>query len=349
MSAEKIELLNKLKFNRYAKGDPKRALLKIMDEVSCRLHRYRKDVWNVTIELLADHLGIIENPWKYSTPDKEYKGPVSKTSNELAEIKPKIPTELIEAYIVAAKTNPWDHLGEIFTEEELAGRKNSLGQCLTPRCIVDMMVKMTLGEKMPKPYSLAKPDFLTLVQLTAEALNFNDKLAKININLQAERARWHTVLGMRPLLVKYEPEPITDLDPCVGTGRFLLGATLMFPKAPLILYGIEIDISLYRACLVNMAMFSNHPYNIICADTLMLSEKCTVGGDVWDLGNRWDPPDMTPYYYHSEPKVSPFKKYMQTWTTKNPELVQSLKAAEKPKTEPEKPIVASVETKPKGS
>ena len=352
LSSEKLDLLNKIKFNRYAKGDPKRALLALIDEVSLKIHRYRKDVWNVTIELLADYLGLMTDPWKYSLPEHKAVPPSKPSYSGLKELKEKIPKELIEAYVIAAKAKPWDYPGEIFTEEELAGRKNSLGQCLTPRCVVDMMLKMTLEDALKKPYSYVKPDLLTLIWLTSEALHFNSKLS---INLQVERARRHTVQELTPLLIKYEPKPITVLDPAgVGTGRFLIGATLMFPKAPLILYGIEIDISLYRACLVNMAMFSNHPYSIICADALMLSERhCLVGGDVWDVvGNRWDPPDMMPYYWKAEPQVSPFRKYMQSWKAKNPELVQTLKANEKLKPEPKKPeVVAPVETKkkPKGS
>lgn len=131
---------------------------------------------------------------------------------------------------------------------------------------------------------------------------FNDKLAEISINLQAERARWHTVAGMRPLLVKYDPEPITDLDPATGTGRFLIVASQMYPKTPLYLFGIEIDQSLYRACLVNMAMFSNHPYFIICADSLRLDPIMSAPmGPAWMAANQWNPPDMTSYYYKAPP------------------------------------------------
>jgi len=155
------------------------------------------------------------------------------------------------------------------------------------------MLKCTMDERLSrnKPYSYAKPDMLTLMWQTAEALNYNDRLAEI--------------IGMTPLLLKYEEKPITDLDPATGTGRFLLEASLMYPKLPLLLYGVEIDVSLYRACLVNMAMFSNHPYSIICADTLMLDPQYSlVGGKVWELGNQWDPPDITPYYFKMVP---PFK------------------------------------------
>jgi len=309
-TSEKLEkLMHTIKMKKYATGDPEDAFRALMETVELKVHLFRKDCWNITLELLADHLGLMNNPWKYSVPNTTWKGAVSKPAyHKLEELKKQVPVDLIEAYIAAAKAKPWDYPGEVFIKDELAGRVNRMGQVLTPRCITDFMVKMTLGENanLKKPYSLPKPPVTLLLWQTVEALSYNDKLAKFNINLQAERCRWHTVIGMRPLLVKYEQEPITDLDPCVGTGRFLLSATLMYPKSPLLLYGVEIDLSLYRACLVNMAMFSNHPYSIILADTLMLDMKYSgdVASPMWSLGNQWDPPDMTPYYFKMAP---PFK------------------------------------------
>jgi hypothetical protein len=283
---------------RYATGDPKDAFWALMEEVESKVHHFRKECWNITLELLADHLGLMTNPWKYSLPNVKWTGPIGKPSYPgFKELKGKISAELLDAYIAAAKAKPWDYPGEVFEEDELAGRHNRMAQVLTPRCIVDFMLKCTMDEnlKKNKPYSYAKPDLATLMWQTAEALAFNDALP---INLLAERARRHTVLDMTPLLVKYEPKPITDLDPCTGSGRFLLGATLMYPKLPLLLYGIEIDPSLYRACLVNMAMFSNHPYFIICADTLMIDMKYSdVSSPIWALGNQWDGPDMSQFYF----------------------------------------------------
>lgn len=306
---DKIGVTARIEANRPAAA--KKALLELMNAVEIKVRHFRKECWNFTIELIADHLGLMQNPWKYSLPDVKWAGPISKPSfHGFQELKKQIPTELIEDYVKAAKVAPWDYLGEIFSEEELAGRSNRLGQMLTPRCIVEMMVKMNLGQNNQKPYSYTKPDFATLVWQTAEALSYNDKLAKININLQAERARWHTVLDLTPLLIKYEPEPITDLDPATGTGRFLLVATLMYPKLPLLLYGIEIDLSLYRACLVNMAMFSNHPYSIVCANTLMLDPHFDgPGGSLWNYGNQWDPPDISQFYFKITP---PFKFSLST-------------------------------------
>jgi len=88
----------------------------------------------------------------------------------------------------------------------------------------------------------------------------------------------------------------------VGTGRFLIETSLMFPKAPLVLFGIEINLSLYRACLVNLALLSKHPYTIICADALRLDPNRTgPTSPIWDLGNRWVPPDVSAFYWKPPP------------------------------------------------
>jgi len=291
---------------------PKRALVELMDEVERKVHHFRKECWNITIELLADHLGIIENPWKYSLPNLDPASGSGKTLlTTIPKSKPTYPgfqelkqhiqkTGLIEQYIKEAKEKPWDYLGDIFVEEELAGRHNRLGQNLTPRAIVEFMVKTVgVGEKKQRP----RLDVMTEAWLSVESLAHDHKLDR---NLFLEQQRLRCIFEMEPLWTKYVIKPQTVIDPAgVGTGRFLLGATWHAPKAPLVLFGIEIDLSLYRACLVNMAMFSNHPYAIICADALMIDEKYSgVNSKIWDLSNQWNPPDMTAFYFKLKP---PFK------------------------------------------
>jgi hypothetical protein len=108
----------------------------------------------------------------------------------------------------------------------------------------------------------------------------------------------------------------TVLDPAVGTGRFLIGATILLPDIPLILYGIEVDLSLYRACLVNLKMFSSHPFHIVCADTLMLDQVwCGPASPMWFLANRWNPPDMTPWYW-KPPPINPKSFSLKAFTEK---------------------------------
>jgi len=281
---------------------PKKVLVELMNEVERKVHHFRKECWNVTIELLADHLGLMINPWKYSLPNVKWTGPISKPNYpQFQQLKQHIQkTGLIEQYIKEAKEEPWDYLGDIFTEEELAGRHNRLGQNLTPRFIVEFMVKTVgIGEKKQRP----RPDALTEAWLSLESLSYDKKLDR---NLFLEQQRLRNIAEIEPLWTKYQIKPQTVIDPAgCGTGRFLLGATWHAPKAPLVLFGIEIDPSLYRACLVNMAMFSNHPYSIICGDALMIDlPHCSPGSKLWDMGNQWNPADISPFYCKIKP---PFK------------------------------------------
>jgi hypothetical protein len=103
-------------------------------------------------------------------------------------------------------------------------------------------------------------------------------------------------------------KPQTVIDPAgSGTGRFLIEASLMAPEKPLILFGIEIDVTMYRASLVNMALFSRHPYSIICADALRVSDVYTTADSpIWNLGNLWTPPDMSRFYWKPQPPPQPF-------------------------------------------
>lgn len=166
---------------------------------------------------------------------------------------------LFERFIAAARKDPWDYFGEMWTEMELGSRKNALGQFLTPRAIVQFMTKSTIE--------------------TETGENEKD-----------------------------EKEPKTILDPCTGTGRFLIVPTSEYPNKRLILFGIEIDVVFYRVALVNMAILANHPYSIVRGDTLAITENYTSpASEMWSLGNQWDPPSIAKYYDHRFPD-SPFYK-----------------------------------------
>jgi hypothetical protein len=295
---------------------PKRALTELMNEVERKVHHFRKECWNITIELIADHLGIIENPWKYSLPNVKWAGPKGKPDyHGFQQLKEHIQgTGLIETYIDAAKKEPGDYLGDIFVEEELAGRKNRLAQILTPMHLVEAIVKMVgVGEQKERP----KPDAATEAWLSIESMAYDHKLGLYSdssghkyrvANLFLEQQRLRQLFDIEPLWTKYTIKPQTVIDPAgSGTGRFLLGATWHAPKKPLILFGIELDISLYRASLVNMAMFSHHAYSIINADALRLDERCGCPSyKVWDYGNLWNPIDMSPFY--AKPKEAPISR-----------------------------------------
>ncbi len=87
-----------------------------------------------------------------------------------------------------------------------------------------------------------------------------------------------------------DSRPITVLDPCTGTGRFLVAMATMFPDKPLVLFGIEIDIDLYRAALVNLRTFAlGRPYFLLRADALVID--ASLNSPNWRrYGNLWNPP-----------------------------------------------------------
>jgi len=237
-------LLKKIKLRHYKEGSPEKILVDIFEELT--RSRYGRQGWDLIVELLADKLRPMEiSAYGISLlPETKHK--------DLAEEF----SEPLEHYIVAAREKPWDYLGEVFIKNSLDNKR--LGQNLTPKGVVDLMIKMTFPEEIKK------------VQ--------------------------------------------TVLDPCVGTGRFLMEASLLNPKAPLILYGVEIDISLYRACIVNMSMFSKHPFTIVCADFLRLNPNLSgCNSPMWLLGNRWNPPDMTQFYM-KPPAATPKKFSLSEWT-----------------------------------
>lgn len=80
----------------------------------------------------------------------------------------------------------------------------------------------------------------------------------------------------------------------------------------MVLFGIELDYTLYQATLVNMALYSNHPYSIIRGNTLLIDEKhAGTDSPIWNLGNLWEAADISKYYYKMR---EPFKFSLQALT-----------------------------------
>ena len=253
MSKELRQLMNQVQLKRFAKKPPKKMLYRILHEIELKRHYGRMRSWELLVEQLAKWL-VRNNDIGLSKTGtvKAFEG-LSLEEDELY----KHVSHLLKPYVVAAKSNPWDYLGEVYIEQGLVAP----GQNMTPKGVVDFMLKMTYPEKVTKV--------------------------------------------------------TTQLDPCVGTGRFLIEASVLMPDAPLILFGIEINLSLYRACLVNMAMFSKHPYSIICADTLRLDPEITgPASRIWDLGNRWDPPDVSAFYW-KPPPINPEHFSLKAFTERD--------------------------------
>jgi hypothetical protein len=305
----KLELLlHRIRLSRAKEGDPTKTLYALIEEIEHSTGYSGRDSWNIAVELIADYLGIIKDPWRYSIPgfhnEPLFKGreAFNKQSFKISERASKIKDqcrELVEMYVACARQKPWDHLGEVFMEQHLQGR--NLGQMLTPRSIVELIVQMVMPE-----YTKTQDQLWTDSETILWTNEYTEKYGYFPF-----WARDAVEEAFKTLEAYVKPK--TVLDPAAGTGRFLIGASLMFPKAPLVLFGIEIDLSLYRACLVNMALLSKHPYTIICADTLRIDEKHTsTTSPIWDNGNLWEPPDMS-IFYGKEPPITAEKFSLSEW------------------------------------
>lgn len=311
---------------RYSKTPALQLLQEMFHEIT-EIHYGYRESWEILIEVLGEHLGIIEQPWLYSDPNRDLEqridrlNPLRKPafwverpnfvltilatllgiplrqqikisqptgpyhlpreiyyvhryktalkqypryySRTAAGAKPFVKKfekrGLLQGYVEKARkesqgdsgfsiTAGPDHLGSIFEEHMLAGRKNRLGQMLTPINVVDFMIKI-VGRSKP-----------------------SDQIETVN-------------------------------DPATGTGRFLVEQSRLNPHVPMVLTGIEIDLMLYRAALVNMALYSLHPYSIICANALAIRADAY---QIWEFGNLWNPPDMSQFYYKPQPPPQPF-------------------------------------------
>jgi len=246
----------------------------MIEEIQMKTGHYGYRSWEIMVEYLAKWLVLNNKIGIPCAPTLKFKG-LNLEKDSLYEHLESL--DLFRNYHEAAKASPWDHIGEVFTEMEL----EAAGQNLTPRAIVELMTQMVYGTNK--------------VDGEAEFFCYESYLNYVSLHYATHH--------FPPTHLKTMEPPIhTQLDPCVGSGRFLIVASQMMPKANLVLFGIEINLELYRACLVNMAMFSNHPYSIICADALRLDpDKTGPTSKIWDWGNQWQPPDVSAFYWKPPP------------------------------------------------
>jgi len=277
ISKELLELIHRTRVSKYSKSNPKDLIHRIVEEIKMKTGHYGFRSWELMVEYLAKWLVLNKKTGLACMPPLQgFKG-ISLEKDNLYEYLEGL--DLFQHYYVAAKADPDDHIGEVYTELEFVG----LGQNMTPRSIVELMIKMTYANKR-------------LLDGEAEWFCYDSYRNYVSWYYQEYHAP-------PPSHLKTLNPPLhTQLDPCVGSGRFLFIASQMMPKANLVLFGIEINPALYRACLVNMALFSQHPYSIICADALRLDPNLTgPASQIWDLGNRWNPPDVSAFYWKPPP------------------------------------------------
>jgi len=133
MSDDLNLLLRQIKLRRYRKGSPERILADLFEDLVRSGHGHRG--WDLIVELIAD---------RYRQIELERHGITLLPKTKHRDLAEKYREE-IEHYIVAAKQKPWDYLGEVFIKNNLGNP--SLGQNLTPKNVVDLIVQMTLGDE----------------------------------------------------------------------------------------------------------------------------------------------------------------------------------------------------------
>jgi hypothetical protein len=274
MSKNLLELMQRIRVRKYKESDARGVVKGMVEEIRLKTHHSNFRCWELMVENLAKWLILNKQTGLACEPPlKGFQG-LKLEKDELYEHLESL--DLFQRYFTAAKASPWDYIGEVYeTDLELT----QPGQNMTPRNVVEMMTSMVYAGWNPE----------------AELLCYD--------SYQQYVLWYHLTQHAPPTHLKPMQFPIkTQLDPAVGTGRFLIVASQMMSKAPLVLFGIEINLSLYRACLVNMAMFSNHPFSIICGDTLRIDQQYSgPSSRLWDLGNQWDPPDISAFYAKPSP------------------------------------------------
>lgn len=90
-------------------------------------------------------------------------------------------------------------------------------------------------------------------------------------------------------------QPLAAVDPAAGTGRFPIDLCQRYGNGqqdihPIRVFGVEKNIWLYRACLVNLRMLVPcEPVLVLWGDALLLD--LSPGSPNWLVANRWYPVD----------------------------------------------------------
>jgi len=145
MSKELKQLMHQMAVKKYAKSPPKKLLFKILHEIEMKKHYGYARSWDILVELLATWLMHNADLTLGSMCCKPFQGLDPKRYKDLYDHIESL--DLFNHYVTAAKANPWDYIGECYM---LGPRKQSLvgpGQNMTPKGLVDMIIKMTYTEE----------------------------------------------------------------------------------------------------------------------------------------------------------------------------------------------------------
>jgi len=177
---------------KFAESPPKKLLMKILHEIEVTKHYGRMRNWDLMVEMLAKCLVLNEDLTLANIGCRAFEG-LSREKDELYKHLNRL--NLLQHYVTAAKAKPWDYIGEVYGDMGLVGP----GQNMTPRGVVEMMIKMTHAR----------------TKLNGEAawFSYNSYRSYVfNYLIQHRVPPTH----LRPMNI---PQPITQLDTsAVGAG-----------------------------------------------------------------------------------------------------------------------------------
>jgi len=129
-----------VKTSQYKESPPKKILWEIFHEIETQLHYGTYRNWEILVELLANWIVQNEDLTLGSMACKPFDGLELRYKDLYNHIND---LDLFKHYVTALKEQPWDYLGEIYMEQELVG----LGQNMTPRAVVELMVAMVFDKR----------------------------------------------------------------------------------------------------------------------------------------------------------------------------------------------------------
>jgi hypothetical protein len=325
---------------------------------------YRKS-WEILIEVLAHHLGIVQNPWLYSEPNRDttyIRDPTSPLKCSAFKVDfPDRRLNLLRSILgLPAKKivirNPAkphhiiyyaDRFTPTPTQRKIIPKSKDVAfflQHFERKGTLERYVTNARIESIRGSNSLAEGvDHLGAIFNEYELAGRSNRMGQCLTPTAVVDFIVKSAIGIKPI-----NRVETVMDPCTGTGRFLIEASRLNRHRPLQLFGVELDPIMYRATLVNMAIYSEHPYSILCANTLLLNQDVTTPeGCIWDKGNLWEPPDMSAYYYYKEAAPRKFTLANYSAETQEEETIEKEVAAilpDEPQKPEEEPMLVQVPT-----
>jgi hypothetical protein len=162
----------------------------------------------------------------------------------------------------------WDALGALYME---TAAKEHAGQFFTPWCIAETMARITIqngAEEINNRLRQAQRRASRRNDINAHLLT-----ATLLAGLCVPKEETTTYFLSRVVpLVTADFEPITILDPCVGSGVTLLAAARLFPawavQSGLVqFFGMDIDATCVKMAQVNMMLIGVNGYGLHSALT----------------------------------------------------------------------------------